>query len=162
MEAFGRVAEIMVTVVLIFLCPLYYMAQKQDMLCQTYLTGSTTYFVDSIRNTGKVTRDMYETFLNELYFTGMHFDILLTCYEPYVLWDGEEPVKKYRIVGQTELIEQLYQEEACFFQAGDYIQIHIRNRTPSLGMKLRNTFLGTDYYGETSVRYGGTIRNETG
>ncbi len=59
MDSFGKIIEILVTGVLLFLFPIYYLSLQQDAVCQSQVRTTTSYFVDSVRNQGYMTRNMY-------------------------------------------------------------------------------------------------------
>ena len=59
-NAFGRIVSIMVCVVLMFIIPFMYAEKRTEYVQQLYVTEKTVEFVDSVRNTGRITKDMLE------------------------------------------------------------------------------------------------------
>ena len=89
MDYFGRVMEILVTVILLFIVPLNYMSARNELLCQNYVTTETTYFVDSVRNVGFINRQMYETFVKKLAITNIPYEVSMTHYKEKLIQTEE-------------------------------------------------------------------------
>lgn len=170
MDSFSKIVEIMVTVILLFILPLNYMAIKQDNICQTYVTTETSYLVDSVRNLGYMTEGMYSTFLRKLDETNQIYDITLTHYKQVVYLLPEEEEKKesefenyYISAGTVDILDYLYEEETerYEFQQGDYFIMEIKNRNKTYAGKIREMLLQRSLSGkEILVVYGGMIRDE--
>ena len=95
MDSFGKIIEILVTTALLFLLPIYYLSLQQDAVCQSQVRTTTSYFVDSVRNQGYMTRNMYELFLQELDSTGQVYRVELTYYKKIeVSLDPSRVIKK--------------------------------------------------------------------
>ncbi|WP_167957381.1 hypothetical protein [Anaerosporobacter faecicola] len=181
MNAFGKIVAIFVAVLLLFLCPIQYVAQKQDLLMQQHITMQTTYFVDSIRNLGYVTRQMYEEYQKNIQMGAQRYEIEITQYHlQYVLNNGEmleedewEEVpysqqmstfmKQYHCFYTEDLLTVLYETEEKFypFHQGDYITVKVKEKTKSLAQRMQEMVLGTNPLQEQYVAiYGGMIRDE--
>lgn len=188
MDSLGRIFEVMVTIVLLFFVPLSYTGAKQDMICQTYVTTETTYFVEAIRNAGCITRTTYETFQKKLAETGYVYDIDIIHYEETMFYKEEETADSKRLDFEildskaldsettdaelyegfyyghylNEIMEVLYEKEERYeMKQGDYIMVKVRNKNKTYGTKLQEWFLKRSIDTEQIyVVYGGSIRNE--
>lgn len=65
-DILGRVIGIFVACVLLFLIPVWYFGERTKTLEQMYLLTETTEFVDSIRMTGCLEKELYDSFLGKL------------------------------------------------------------------------------------------------
>ena len=108
MDSFGKIVEILVTTVLLFFIPVYYISLRQDAVCQSQVRTETAYFVDSVRNQGYLTRNMYELFLKELDRTGQVYDVKLTYYKK-IRTENEEG--EYEVHYEAMYSEELLSEE---------------------------------------------------
>lgn len=184
MDSLGRIFEVMVTIVLLFFVPLSYTGAKQDMICQTYVTTETTYFVEAIRNAGCITKITYETFQKKLAETGYVYDIDIIHYEETMFYQEEETIRPKTLDSKIaysetidselyegfyyghyldEIMEVLYekQEDRYKMKQGDYIMVKVRNKNKTYGTKLQEWFLKRSIDAEQIyVVYGGAIRNE--
>lgn len=161
MDSLGKVFEILITVILIFIAPIYYFSVKQDMINQTYVTTATTYFVDSTRNIGYMSKEMYETYIKKLNHTSNIYEINITHYE-FSLEYAEEYSKHYYTKHEEDILEQLYsQEERYYFHQGDYLMIQVYNKNKTIATLLSQSILKTNLPVEqVYVVYGGAIRDE--
>lgn len=73
-DIIGRVLGIFLAVSLLFLLPLLYFTERQETVEQMYLITETADFVDTVRTTGRLTKENYENFTAKL-------DGLLGLYE---------------------------------------------------------------------------------
>ncbi len=158
MDSFGKIMEILVTVVLLFFIPVYYISLRQDAVCQSQVRTETAYFVDSVRNQGYLTRNMYELYLKELDLTGQVYLVELTYYKKVRVQneDGE-----YGIHYEAVYSDELLAEEQTEFQKGGFFKVEVENISKPLSARLTGLVLGKD----TSERqiytvYGGAIRDE--
>jgi hypothetical protein len=165
--------ELLVTVVLLFLVPLNYMAIKQDMICQTYITTEVSYLVDSVRNLGYVTDQMYTTFLRKLEATNQVYDVELIHYkrvidpiieEDAVVWNE----CNYYCTYTEDILNQLYMENNmddsvnCYrLNQGDYFTMKVSNKNKTFAVRLQEFFLNRSISAkQIMVVYGGAIRDE--
>ncbi|ROR28189.1 hypothetical protein EDD66_105128 [Mobilisporobacter senegalensis] len=164
MESFGRVLEILITIILIFLIPIQYFAIKQDMISQTYVMTQTSYFVDSVRNLGYINKEMYESYLRKLYGTNNIYEIKMTHYQ--FVYEAEETDyrKHYYCFYEGDILEQVYNEageERYDFHQGDYLMLKVQNKSKTLGTFIVEQLIGTTpSLDQIQVVYGGAIRDE--
>lgn len=166
MDYFGRIAEILVTVILLFLVPLSYMSAKSELLCQTYIVTETAYFVDSVRNIGFVDRQMYDTFVKRLAVTNLPYEIRMSHYKTR-LKEQEEGVEigylpYYQGVYHEEMLNSLLSTEPYFFHKGDFFSVSVRKIAFTWGDYLEAFLTGRNQREpEMQVVYGGSIRDES-
>lgn len=169
MNAFGRIMEIIVTVVLLFLIPFQYMQTRKAMLVESYIATETTYFVDSMRNLGYVTKNMYETYQKKLSETGNAFDVAIEYYKLVKVYDEQKSMEKYedtyanefQQLGKEEILEELYEGDGSYeMHQGDYIKVVVKDLSGNRTSRMLSALLGmwTTFPG---TEYGGMIRDET-
>lgn len=81
MNAFGKMTEIFLFAVLVFLMPLQYEAQKEESIIQNYITTETAYLIDSAANLGYLDRNMVELYEKKLSQTGYSYDVVFTAHK---------------------------------------------------------------------------------
>lgn len=163
MESFGRIIEILVTMVLIFFIPIQYFAIKQDMISQTYVTTQTTYLVDSVRNIGYLSKEMYETYLRKLQGTNNTYEIKITHYEFVYEEEQEEYTKHSFCTYEDDILEEIYDELGngrYEFHQGDYLMIKVHNKNKTFGSFLTSHIGIGSMNEQIQVVYGGAIRDE--
>ncbi len=82
MDITGRIVAILITVILIFIFPLQYIAQNQGDVASSIIKYSTRQFTDAARQQGYFTLNEYDELLDELSSTGEHYDIGLEVSQP--------------------------------------------------------------------------------
>ncbi len=152
------------------------MAIKQDMICQTYVTTEVSYLVDSVRNLGYVTDQMYTTFLRKLEATNQVYDVELIHYkrvvdpileENTVVWNE----CNYYCTYTSDILNQLYMgtndvdddgSVNCYkMNQGDYFTMKVHNKNKTFAVRLQEFFLHRNLTAEQiMVVYGGAIRDE--
>ena len=167
MDYLGRMAEILVTIVLLFFVPLTYVAVRNDFLSQTYVTTETTYFVNSIRNIGFINKQMYEEFVKKLAITGIPYEISMTHYKNKIkeqpIVEGEEVMYLpfYEGVFHEDVLQDLLEKEIYFFQKGDFFSVLIKKKGITWSDRIENFLTGRNQQQEeVQVIYGGAIRDE--
>lgn len=160
MNAFGKMVEIIITAVLLFLVPLYFMTCKMECIRQCYVQNEVIYFVDCIRNTGFFTEQMYETFEQKLGITREHYEIELMIYEKkkgsgventfYMLRDNEELMEELRLGKKKVLLRQ-----------GDFVSIKVTSKASGIMETLVRAFTKRNMeLSGTYVVYGGAVRDD--
>lgn len=164
MDSFGRILEIIITVVLIFLIPIQYFAIKQDMISQTYVTTQTSYLVDSVRNLGYLNKETYDTYLRKLQATNNVYEIKMTHYQFVYEAEEEDYAKHYYCTYENDILDQIYDEnsiERYDFHQGDYLMLKVKNKNKTYGTFMVHHLMGVNLSQEQiQVVYGGVIRDE--
>ncbi len=160
-EAFDKVVGFFLAVVLLFGIPYFYFMERQESLEQMYLFSTTMEFVDTVRNTGILDRQVYERYLEKIDgVTGIHKVHMIYTDRHLELSEGEislVPEEYY----EPQLVETLLEEDRCLLLKGNFFQVQIEKKTPGLGERFLGMFdKRTDYKGHIVVYYGGCIRND--
>mgnify|MGYP003313418964 FL=1 len=167
MDYFGRVMELFVTVVLLFMVPLNYMSARNELLCQNYVTTETTYFVDSVRNIGFVNKQMYETFVKKLAKTNVPYEVKMVHYK-VKLTESEEADESegiflpyYHGIYHEDIMTEILASEAYYFYKGDFFSVSVEKKGFTWGDRLESFLIGRNLTNEElQVVYGGSIRDE--
>lgn len=161
MNSLGKVIEIILMAIFICVLPVYYMALKQDSICQTYVTTETSYFVDSIRNQGYLTKDMYQLYQKRLQATGLLYSVYMIHYKAELSQIEEGGKIIYKKYYHTITTKEILKEKSYYFTRGDYFKIEIYNQSKTYATKLGELFYGRKLpIEQIAVTYGGMIRDE--
>jgi hypothetical protein len=169
MNAFSKIVAIFIAIIIMFIAPLLYMAQKQDTISQTYVSNETTNFIDSIKNTGVLSAETYQAFIGKIDVTNNLYNIEIVHAHKVV-----EPIY-YENTGlflddydtyyintyQEDILATFDEGKDYYFSQGDYISITITNRSKTMATRIMEAFYKTDIPDEQIlVTYGGLIRDE--
>lgn len=165
MEALSKIVAIFVAVILLFLAPLIYTAQKQDLILQTYVLSVTASFVDTVKNTGKITPNLYQNFIAQLDQTGNLYAIHLERSKK-VFYPGEEEetyLVHYESTYESDMLTEIYEGSGSYhFNQGDYFSVQVYNRSQTFGERLQGMLIGRSGKAPAiQVSLGGAIRDET-
>lgn len=175
MESLSQMIAIVLSVVLIFIFPVLNMFDHQDDISRIIVFNETTALIDSVRNLGYLTPRMYEDYQRKLKATGNTYVVDLTHLHLVVHPVYENPMdldtflnearNHYDGVYHEEIIKKLSMlelKEGYPFSAGDFIKIKVYNQRQTLGMRLKEMFIGASLPEHTIyVQYGGVIKNES-
>lgn len=170
MNSFSKIVCFFLAAAVMFLGPLLYMAQKQDAISQNYITNETARFVDSIKNTGHLSREMYMDYVKKIDATNNLYKIEIVHSHKIVepLYDENtgtflnEYNTYYRNTYQDDIMDAFDRGEEYYFVRGDLLSLTVLNRTKTLATKLMELFYASDIPDEQIlVTYGGMIRDET-
>lgn len=124
-DNFGKVVSILIAVVLMFIVPVIFYMERQENLKQTYIMTETVYLVDAVRNKGRLTKDMYETFLDRLRMLGGLYEADLQ----HIHFTHKIPEERYVVQEDSyytrQITEALYQEGEYIFDLGDFFQMEV-------------------------------------
>ncbi len=160
-DTFGKILSIWIGCVLLFLLPISFYAGEQDRMEKLYLLTETSYFVDSVRNTGILTTAALEQFEKKLSLLSGLYQIEMEHASSIYT----KPQKEYTIQLDCYYTKQILEQlkttgEYRFFQ-GDFFKVSIVERKNGFGKRIQNLFLGNEGFSEGVVTYyGGMIRCE--
>ncbi|HEX3076287.1 MAG TPA: hypothetical protein VHQ24_05435 [Lachnospiraceae bacterium] len=169
MDSFGKIVSIFIAVILLFLFPLQYMAQKQELLLQSYIMKETSYFIDSVRNLGYMTKDMYETYYKKISLGSNSYDIEITHYKYGLYYDeeditSEEYLEHYSCTYTEDIFKTLSDgnhDYRYLFNQYDYVTISVYRKNVSFAMRLQLLLAGRSGGDRECITiYGGMIRDE--
>lgn len=169
MDSFSKIISIFLAVILMFISPLLYMAQKQDSITQLYVSTETTRFIDNIKNSGYINKSMYEDYIKKIDQTGNLYEIEIThCHkrvEPLVDVNTNDILQDYSVyyynTYEDEIFEAFDKDMDYSFNRGDFISIDIFNRYKTTAVSILENILSKDITDtQIVVTYGGMIRDE--
>ncbi len=168
MNAFSKIIAIFAGILLLFIAPLLYMAQKQDSICQLYVTGETIKLVDSIRAEGIFSKTMYYDYISRIDKTGNLYDIRITHAHRVIAPDYDEvtdtvsdTISSYYYNTYEEEIFQAFDEGRGYrFSQGDYISVRVVNRNGTMAQRMSLFLRRKSEDISILVTYGGLIRDE--
>ena len=168
-DSLSTVFTIILAVLVMFFFPMLDSWERQDDLSYMAVYTATVDFVDAVRNTGVITKDMYDSFVTQLYGTANTYDITLEHRE-YKIVPDERPGAP---AGATEIVylnhysseieNSLYsaaKSNKYVFNKGDYFYVSVKNTNKTQATMLKQTTYGTLI--ETfkiGVPYGGQIKS---
>ena len=162
-----------VAAIIMFLFPMLDTWERQDDLSYMAAYTAVVDTVDAVRNTGRLTDDMYNDLLSVITTTGNRFQIQME-HRQYVIVPGEDTdgdgnPDSYEMVYLTHYTDEIldHLEDASKsneykeFNKGDFFYISIKNTNKTQATMLKQSLYGAKM--ETfkiGVPYGGQIKNE--
>lgn len=175
-DAFSRIIAIIIVILMLFIFPSYYTAQKYDAICQNYLTNVTDEFAEDVRKQGKVTQQRYNSFVEDLDKTGLMYNVGMTYKHEGVMpkfnsGTGEViGVETYEEVIYTDdILHSIYNEVTAdgqpqgvfLMEEGGYFTVEVENREKTLFAKMSQMLLSkAQKAGQLHAVAGGSIRDE--
>ena len=171
METFSKAVGITIFIVVLFMFPMMYHAQKYDTVVQSYVTGVTNDFVEEVRSSGTLTQDMYSNFVADLNKSGNLYNIEMSYVTESVMPSytnstinnvNTDLVRKVQIEDTTEdIMTDLFETTSHEFKMtkGNYFSVKVYNKNKTMFTRLQQILYSTDV--STKQIYatdGGTIR----
>lgn len=179
METFGKIISALLAVVVLIIAPLQYYSQKADVVTQSYVTAKTAQFVDTVRQQGKITQEVYKQFMDELDNTNELFKVEIEHSHTAVV-PGTEVGEQYTA---NQIEEKHYEEEILYdlferiptqeeklagiqegeyrMAKGDYITVTVSNREKGFTAKIQEAIYQTLMPSLSILTvYGGEVRDE--
>ena len=166
-DSLVTVVAIFLAAILMFVFPLMTMADRNDDVAQLAVQTATTEFVDDVRNTGKLTLDNYDKYIQTITSTGNSFE---TAIEVSIL-DDNRGVKatqgEINKIGEnsyftqytTQVEETLNKKGKMTLKEGDMVTVSVKNTNQTIAQTLRNFFYmiaGNDTY-QIFAQHGGVV-----
>ena len=160
-DTFGKIVSIWIGCVLLFLLPISFYAKEQDQMERLFLLTETTYFVDSIRNTGGLTDSMLEKFEKKISLLSGFYQIEME-HASQIYTSSQDTYSFQQDCYYTkQILEELDLNGKYTFFQGDFFKVSIVEVKNSFGKRLQNLLLGITEQPETiAAYYGGMIRCE--
>jgi hypothetical protein len=113
-------------------------------------------FVDSVRNLGKITPDMYSQFMQSLNATGNRYEV--TMEHRIRLYD----INAYKNVYTTQIESALDNNDIYdHMRAGDYFYVSVQNITATPATVIKRVMYGNNVTDLViMVPYGGMVQND--
>lgn len=160
-DAFGKIVSVWIGCIFLFLLPISFYAGEQERMERLFLLTETSYFVDSVRNTGRLTEAMLERFEKTISSISGIYQIEMEHASFFYTKPQEEYYLAPDCYYTKQIREQLELEGEYLFFQGDFFKVSIVERKKGIGKKIQSLFLGMDGMKEGMVvYYGGMIRCE--
>ncbi|MCI8618005.1 MAG: hypothetical protein HFJ60_07215 [Clostridia bacterium] len=158
---------IVLAVILMFIFPLMTMADRTDDISQLTAKVLTNEFVDDIRKNGKIEKDKYNQFIQNLGSTGNIYNIEI---EVKVL--DENPSRRATQISDTDLGKKVYysvfnsqiedtlnKNKEYYLKEGDIVTVSVKNINQTIAQQLKNFFysvIGEEVY-VIAASHGGIV-----
>lgn len=163
-DSLSTVFMIIMAGILMFFFPMLDTWERQDDLSYMAVYTATVDFVDAVRNTGVLTKEMYDSFITQIYGTCNTYDVTLERREYKVIPDGAGGSEViYLNHYSSEIEDKLYSATAgnrYTFNKGDYFYVSVKNTNKTQATMLKQTTYGTLIETFTiGVPYGGQVKS---
>ena len=159
------IIAIALAAVLMFVFPLMSLSDRTDDVSELVVQSATDEFVDKIRNTGKLTLDDYEKYLQTISSTGNSFETEIAIHQldenPGVKVSQAEMTKIGENIYYSSYTSQIQQElnksGRIKLKEGDMISVVVKNTNQTIAQILRNFFYriaGNDSYAVAASKNG--------
>lgn len=157
-HAFSRMMAIFTAVTMFFFVPLVINLQRQENLVQLAVMQDTVEFVDSVRNMGVLTEDMYQRYENKIRQLQGGLEVYMV-HTTNSLQMGEDSIEKISVIKtENEIVNGLDEEGIYKLQQGDYFRVEVKCKNTGMFQQRINT--DTEVSNSTYVYYGGSVRYE--
>lgn len=152
---------IILAAILMFIFPIMNTWERQDDISYMSIYADTVEFVDSARNLGYITLDMYESFLKSIYATGNTYEVTLEHRNFEFIEIGENDYRNIYINSYTESIRKKLESEKIYkMSEGDYFYVSVKNTNTTQATQLMEVvFASAQEPFRIGVPYGGMVRN---
>lgn len=137
------IVAIFLAAILMFVFPLSAISEMNDQETLAVVQSYTTDFVNKIRSEGKITKDNYEAFVQQLYATGNSYDI-----EFEVQIADVNPGKKtennfmgdatYYSLYTSQIETDLNNSGSRKLKQGDHVSVSIKNTNTTISQMIKN------------------------
>lgn len=138
------IVAIFLAAILMFVFPLAAISEMNDQETLALVQSYTTEFVNKIRAKGKITKEDYEAYIQQLYATGNSYDV-----EFDVQVADVNPGKKtqnqyvgdtvYYGVYTTQVENALYNLDGVYYlKEGDHVGVSIKNTNTTISQMIKN------------------------
>lgn len=150
--------SIILAVLLMFIFPLMDTWERQDDISYMSVYANVVEFVDSARNLGYITKDMYDSFIRSVYATGNSYQITLEHRNFELVPDFESGV--YVNTYTNSIIEKLNSDGRYDMEQGDYFYVSVKNTNKTQATQLQEViYASSQETFKIGVPYGGMVRN---
>ena len=164
MNAFGKIIGILIATIIFFFVPIFVLAQRQELMIESYVLTKTAYLVEHIRSNGYVSKEMYERYQRQLAQTGYLYTIEME--HQTALYDkdesGDRYQKQYQSTYEEDILKVLFGEEGIYsMKKGDFFFLKVASKTRGIADKMKSYFaIPTDSIPVIQVELGGMVRDE--
>lgn len=162
-DAFGKIIGFMLASVLLFIVPLNFYANRQQNLSQLYVINESMQFVESVKNTGVITEDMYHGFEANVLALGGRYKVELSrTHFEYNQDNTGDYVKTEEVYYTPQLMEEIEADGRIEFSEGDYVYLRVSRTGKGLMECMGDCFFGVAVpENEVISFYGGYVKGES-
>ena len=148
------VFSMILAVILMFVFPIMDTWERQDDISYMAVYSDVVEFVDTVRNTGRITENMYEQFLKNINATGNRYEVTLEHRKR--LYN----INAYKNVYTSTIEDALEKGDYDQLKAGDYFYVSIKNTNKTQSTLIKEVlYASTQETFKIGVPYGGMVRN---
>lgn len=125
-DAFSKIVAILLTVVMMYIIPVFYMREEADRLKQTYVLETIISFTDGVRNTGILGKEDYEMLLYELGGLNDIYTVEFT----HCVSDIDNTQDNYYICRyyNEQMLQAFERGEDYYLAKSDYLKVVVKDR----------------------------------
>lgn len=132
-ESYSIVVSIIISIYLMFIAPLNSMMNENRKIEQMYIVNEITYFVENIRNTGKITSDMFIGLENRLSSLTNLYELEITHYINIYNEDKSQILYFEECNYLWEIKEELEKNEVYDLKRNEYIKVIVKSDEKMIG-----------------------------
>lgn len=151
------VVAIFLAAILMFIFPLMSVSERNDDIAQLSVQTATAELVDDVRNTGILSEDKYDKFLQTISATGNYYDVELEIKRldenpsKKTAWGANDKIGEnlYYSEVTSQIISQLNTNGRIVLKQGDMFYVNVKNSNRTIAQMLRSFFYkisGSDAY----------------
>lgn len=161
-HAWSRIVAILLAAVIFCVIPFMIHVQRQENVIQLGVMTYTVQFVDAVRNSGLMTKGMYQQYENQVRSLSQGLYITMVHTKNCLKMDGTSISRSEEICTEADILEILYETSQYEFQKGDFFRIQITKDSRSDIGRIFGIGIEEEESEDVYVYYGGSIRYETG
>ena len=172
-DSLAKLFVLILTAILLFFNPLLHMFEQQDQTSKLFVLTETTILVDSVRNIGFLSPDMYQEYVNQLSNTANHYEVKIEHHHKKYDPVYTDPLDDTTFKNAYNVNEDCYYTQDILavlfptigtgsnyeFSSGDYFMIRVYNKNKTIATKMKQMFYGIDFPATNIyVQYGGMVK----
>lgn len=174
--ALSKIIALFISVLLLFIFPVLNMFENQDDTTKVFVLAETTKFVDSVRNLGYITPNMYLEFSRKISATNNIYSIEMEHYHKKYDPVYDDPMVAatfkndfnvnfkgaYTDTIMKKLFPDVVSSDRTYkLSKSDYFAISVKNKNKTMATKLQEMLFNANMSeAKIIVRYGGMVKDE--
>lgn len=168
-DIYGRIVVIVFGVILLLYVPIALLSLKLDSLSQSYVDNAVEQFVDDARASARITEASYRRLVDQIGIVQGNCELEINHGATYSIPSEDAHgdlvvLDTRREYGIESILDAMYPNDTDFndyiMKEGDYLQVIVEAREPSLGAKMTGFFLPSYRNQRLYCVYGGYVGNE--
>lgn len=172
MDSISKISGVLLACILLFLAPVFLMAQKAEIITESYVLTKTAYLLEHIRSNGYLSPEMYEEYQRQLGQTGLLYTVEMEHQKNVYYMDDlekqgegfeeEAPYKKqYVSFYEDDILNTLFEKREKYrMNQGDFFFLKVQSKSKSLAERMRTRIFVSEQNRAVQVQLGGVIRDE--